>query len=556
MLRFGLGFAVLTVVLGEFAAPYAEQQAERLKLSATRSMVAREFRSGIWVKDNRNFINVREMLPDTTLLGVRIYTYDENFRLMQTRFAERGSFSKANHARELVNIKETNLMTDHTTSRQLAKVEWKSIIEPEILNVLLVVPEQMSALNLVRYIEHLHNNKQQTQRYEIALWSKLFYPLACVSMALVALAFTPQQRRHGQLGVKLFAGICLGVGFHFINRLFGHLGLLYDWNAIVAATLPTLLFLLAGIALILRRKDADMHDLTPEQIAQYRQNLCDSRTRLAEFYTQRRDPVVFLEGYSEAVDQLIQRLWAELELGQQASLIAVGGYGRGQLFPHSDIDLLILLPTPTPDDLPARITRFISLMWDVGLEVGHSVRTLAECLSEARQDITIETNLLENRLIAGETQAYQQLITLLEQQRDPVAFYEGKTLEQQQRHNRHFGVTNNLEPNIKESPGGLRDLHTILWISKGSGLGDNWEALAHRGILTLAEARLIRQSERQLQRLRIDLHLLARRREDRLIFDLQATSSTGGQSAGHPGQTRQRTSDAALLPRGQDRQSA
>ncbi|HJV06499.1 MAG TPA: LPS export ABC transporter permease LptG [Chromobacteriaceae bacterium] len=254
LLRFGLGFAVLTVVLGEFAAPYAEQQAERLKLSATRSMVAQEFRSGIWVKDNRNFINVREMLPDTTLLGVRIYTYDENFRLMQTRFAERGSFSKANHAWELVNIKETNLMTDHTTSRQLAKVEWKSIIEPEILNVLLVVPEQMSALNLVRYIEHLHSNKQQTQRYEIALWSKLFYPLACVSMALVALAFTPQQRRHGQLGVKLFAGICLGVGFHFINRLFGHLGLLYDWNAIVAATLPTLLFLLAGIALILRQE--------------------------------------------------------------------------------------------------------------------------------------------------------------------------------------------------------------------------------------------------------------------------------------------------------------
>ncbi|WP_199155661.1 LPS export ABC transporter permease LptG [Chromobacterium sp. ASV23] len=254
LLKFGLGFAVLTIVLGEFVAPWSMQEAERGKLTATHSIIAREFRSGTWVKDNQNFINVREMLPDNTLLGVRIYTYDQDFKLVRTQLAERGTFAKQDHAWQLENVKETVLSSDHTTSAFYPTLRWKSIVEPAILSVLLVVPEQMSALNLLTYIEHLKKNKQQTQRYEIALWSKLFYPLACISMALVALAFTPQQRRHGQLGIKLFAGICLGVSFHFVNRLFGHLGLLYDWNAILSATLPTLIFFLGGIAIITRQE--------------------------------------------------------------------------------------------------------------------------------------------------------------------------------------------------------------------------------------------------------------------------------------------------------------
>lgn len=254
LLLFGLGFAVLTTALGEFLSPYSLQQAERMKLSAMRSMVAQEFRSGIWVKDNNNFINVHEMLPDTTLLGVRIYTYDDNYQLVTTRYAERGSYQRGAHIWQLSNVVETRLYGDHVESKSVPLAQWASIIEPDILNVLLVVPEQMSAMNLIKYIEHLSANKQQTQRYDIALWSKLFYPLACVSMALVALAFTPQQRRHGQLGVRLFSGICLGVGFHFINRLFGHLGLLYNWNPVISATVPTLLFLFAGIAIILKQE--------------------------------------------------------------------------------------------------------------------------------------------------------------------------------------------------------------------------------------------------------------------------------------------------------------
>lgn len=254
LFNFGVCFALLTVFLGEFAAPYAGQKAEQIKLSATRSMVAQEFHSGIWVKDNANFINISEMLPDTTLLGIHIYTYDSQYRLVQTRMARRGTFNRNDKSWLLEDVNETNLAPDHISTRHLASSRWQSVIEPNILNVLLVVPEQMSALNLLKYIDHLRENKQKTQRYEIAMWGKLFYPLACISMALVALAFTPKQRRQGQLGIRLFGGICLGVAFHFINRLFGYLGLLHDWNPALSATLPTLLFFIAGVLLIARQE--------------------------------------------------------------------------------------------------------------------------------------------------------------------------------------------------------------------------------------------------------------------------------------------------------------
>ncbi|MDF0604803.1 [protein-PII] uridylyltransferase [Neisseriaceae bacterium TC5R-5] len=258
-----------------------------------------------------------------------------------------------------------------------------------------------------------------------------------------------------------------------------------------------------------------------DSINQWRQQLAAKRQQLAESYLREPHPQHYLKQHSKLIDTILGSLWQHFALTEQASLIAVGGYGRAQLFPHSDIDLLILLPASPNTDLAEQISRFVGLLWDIGLEIGHSVRTLPECLSAARSDITITTTLLENRFISGDAAHWQQLNILLEQQLEPLSFYEAKIQEQQQRHNRYFGVSNNLEPNLKESPGGLRDLHTILWVSKAIGLGQQWDALAQRHILTRSEARLIKHSEQQLQRLRINLHLLARRHEDRLIFDLQ-----------------------------------
>jgi [protein-PII] uridylyltransferase len=285
-----------------------------------------------------------------------------------------------------------------------------------------------------------------------------------------------------------------------------------------------------------------MDDATALQCRLWRGALNEERRRLAEAYGGNRNPLAYLKGHSLAVDQLIREQWQSLALGEEAAVVAVGGYGRGQLFPQSDIDLLILLPEEN-DSLNERVSLMISQMWDSGIEVGHSVRTVAECLSEAAGDITIETNLLENRLIAGDAVLHATMTQAMEKQRNALAFFEGKLLEQQQRHNRYFGSANNLEPNIKESPGGLRDLQTIQWISKAIALGDNWDALVRRGILTLPEARLIKHGEKQLQKLRIDLHLLARRREDRLIFDLQQQM---GQAWGFEDKPGQRASEQVM----------
>lgn len=252
-LLFGILMALIALATGEWLAPRAEQQAEKLKLNATRSLVAQEFRSGLWVKDDKNFINVREMLPDNTLLGIRIYSYDDEHRLTRSEFAERATYQQ-NNAWQLENVRSSIITPERILTTHEQTRAWQSVLDPKILSVLLVVPEQMSALDLMTYIRHLEANQQKTQRYEIALWSKLFYPLACISMALIALAFTPAQNRHNDLGFKLFTGISLGIAFHFSNRLFGHLGLLYDWNAILAAILPTLLFLIAGSWLIWRQE--------------------------------------------------------------------------------------------------------------------------------------------------------------------------------------------------------------------------------------------------------------------------------------------------------------
>ena len=254
MLRFGLGFSMLTLLFGEIVAPHSSQQAHKIKLSATHSMVDQKFRSGMWIKDKQSFIHIKTMLPDTSLLGVHIYTHDNDFRLVRTRYAERGFFLKHKKQWRLLNVRETILGNTQLISKHYASQPWESTIDPGILSVLLVVPEQMSVSALLTYIKHLQSNHQKTRRYEIAMWSKLFYPLACISMALATLIFAPQQHRQRHLGVRLFIGICLGIAFHFLNRLFAHLGLLYDWNPIISAALPTLLFLVTSVTIIARQE--------------------------------------------------------------------------------------------------------------------------------------------------------------------------------------------------------------------------------------------------------------------------------------------------------------
>ena len=224
-------------------------------------------------------------------------------------------------------------------------------------------------------------------------------------------------------------------------------------------------------------------------------------------------------GLALLTDRHLRQAWKAQLMPPGAALIAVGGYGRGQLFPYSDVDILILLPASPDDALKSKLESLVGHFWDIGLETGHSVRTLEECFEVAATDITVQTTLLESRLISGNRDLYRKFTRRLLQSIDPVAFLRAKMIEQHDRHSRHQET--NLEPNLKESAGGLRDLNTILWISRAAGLGRTWLELARRGFITRDEAAAISRHERVLGMLRIRLHYLAGRREDRLLFDHQ-----------------------------------
>ena len=228
---------------------------------------------------------------------------------------------------------------------------------------------------------------------------------------------------------------------------------------------------------------------------------------------------------AKLADKLLVQLWRNADFGQSAALIAVGGYGRGELFPSSDVDVLVLLPDNVIAEesplLKAKLETFIGSCWDSGLEIGSSVRTLRDCLEESEKDITVKTSLLESRLLTGNLALYQQFEQSYQEAMDPHAFFVAKTLELNQRHNKFENTPYSLEPNCKESPGGLRDLQIILWVARAAGLGHTWDDLAARGLATQLEVKQIKRNEAVLSLIRARLHLLAKRREDRLVFDLQ-----------------------------------
>lgn len=234
-----------------------------------------------------------------------------------------------------------------------------------------------------------------------------------------------------------------------------------------------------------------------------------------------KKPEVLLRKYCRSVDGVLKQLWQAVQLPKNVSLIGVGGYGRGELFPYSDIDVLILLPNPPDETLQVKLELLVQHFWDLGLEFGQSIRTITECLNESATDITVQTSLLDARLIIGSRQLFNTLRQQFNAAIDPKDFFLAKTLELRQRHIKYEDTPYSLEPNCKESPGGLRDLQVILWIAKAAGLGNSWSELATRGLITTAEARQLKRHERAFKDIRIRLHIYTKRREDRLLFDVQ-----------------------------------
>ena len=238
--------ALVTLVLGEIVSPYTEEAAKGLRLKATSSIVAREFRSGFWVKDDRSFVNIQDVTADTQLLNVKIYDFDPSFRLTTISRADKGTYSGANRW-QLSNVEQTRFEGGRAVLQRLPTAVWNSVLTPDILSVLKIVPEQMSAINLRSYIEHLRENRQKSTRYEIAFWAKLFGPVGVVVMMVLAIPFALTSARAGGVGAKIVLGILIGLSFHFAGRLFSHVGLLNDWPPLFSASAPA--FIAAAVAM-------------------------------------------------------------------------------------------------------------------------------------------------------------------------------------------------------------------------------------------------------------------------------------------------------------------
>ena len=225
------------------------------------------------------------------------------------------------------------------------------------------------------------------------------------------------------------------------------------------------------------------------------------------------------------VDITLRAAWVRHagKFADDLALVAVGGYGRGELHPSSDIDVMVLLPKSDSADWQPDIEKFLTFLWDIGLEVGHSVRSIDDCQRESLADISVATTLFEARLLAGPESLFAGMRRALAPDRlwSSQDFFEAKVKEQTERHHRYFDTAYNLEPNVKSSPGGLRDIQTIGWVAKRHFGTDTLDELVAHGFLTREELRKLKAGQSFLWKVRFGLHVLTGRREDRLLFDYQ-----------------------------------
>ncbi len=244
MLILGLLIGSATLLFGEYVTPHAERAAQQLKVRATSGIVAQDFATGLWAKDGRSFISIRQLRPDASLVDVHLYEFDAAFNLTLLRRAESAQWQNGRWM--LRQVTQTLIDEKGTRTERLADRPWISAVTPDLLSVLMVVPERMAITALYSYIQHLDENLQDSRRYGIALWMKLAYPAAAPVMLVLALVFAFQPPRHGGTGGRLLTGILIGLGYYLSTRLLAQLALLQNWPTFMPALLPILLFALAA----------------------------------------------------------------------------------------------------------------------------------------------------------------------------------------------------------------------------------------------------------------------------------------------------------------------
>ncbi|HEX9773303.1 MAG TPA: [protein-PII] uridylyltransferase [Steroidobacteraceae bacterium] len=266
-------------------------------------------------------------------------------------------------------------------------------------------------------------------------------------------------------------------------------------------------------------------DAGSDRVVAFRRALADGDASLKQRLVEDEPIEALVRDRARMVDLVLRRAWS-LHAGpgdRDVALVAVGGYGRGELHPCSDIDVMILLPKREVAGGHEGIERFLAFLWDIGLEVGHSVRTIDDCQRESGADVSVATTLIEARLLAGPDNLFHAMRRALGQENvwTSQQFFEAKVAEQTARHHRYHDTAYNLEPNVKASPGGLRDIQTIGWVAKRHFGAETFDELVGHGFLTASELRKLRAAQAFLWKVRFALHVLTGRREDRLLFDHQ-----------------------------------
>ncbi len=242
---------------------------------------------------------------------------------------------------------------------------------------------------------------------------------------------------------------------------------------------------------------------------------------LCEKFLENHNSKAYLKKQTQLVDKLLVKIWKSLSISENISLVAVGGYGRKELFPYSDVDILIIFEKEISKNDQESISQFLTNCWDLGFKVGHSVRNIKESKYEFKKDITTATNLIESRFIIGSLSVFSKLEQAINNSLSIKTFYKRKLEEQSSRHRKFKDSAYQLEPNIKESPGGLRDLHMIRWISISQKKGKTFREMFENNLIDKLEFNKIQLHETKITKRRILLHILTKRVEDRLVFDVQ-----------------------------------
>ena len=249
LLRTGLILVAITLVLGEFAVPPLERAAQRWRLMSTQSTLKQDFVTGTWMRDNRLFVNIERARPDGKLEGVRIYAFDDQYRLESLSIAAHGEFA-ADVGWRLLDAAQTRFLPERTELTQHPVLEWPSDLTPEMVSVAMVTPERMAIRALYPYVQYMTDSNQRAGRYAVALWKKVVYPFASLVMIALALPFALGSQRSGNIGGRVLLGVMLGMGFHLLNGLFGNLGIIHNWPPLWSAAAPSLIFLAAAAVLM------------------------------------------------------------------------------------------------------------------------------------------------------------------------------------------------------------------------------------------------------------------------------------------------------------------